>query len=906
MAPSDTPSMASSVASLSTTASPEYQLCPSCGISIEIQTPELLSRIICPECQTRFTTSAELLHFRLESVLGQGGMGSVFKAYDNNLGRYVALKLLRSDYTANLEYLERLRDEAAIMAQLSHPNVVRVFSIGEDRGQFFLAMELIEHGTLDDVLQTQGQLAEIQALDIGIQAARGLKAAYEAGVLHRDVKPGNILFVNGQTVKITDFGLAELSDRKSSETDEIIGTPYYIPPERLSREPEDCRSDIYSLGATLFHTIAGRPPFEASDATAVALKHLKAQHVSLATYAPHVSSPTNYVINRTLLKDPNQRYQTYDELIEHLEYARNELTAAAGRPQTRTRVVLEDEGEQKLWAWVSIGMLAVVALGGGAFFLFRGTSEGESAKTRTPISAEQAVRPAGAAGTFEAAADLLARSQFDQAAEAFQKVAAAAPSSASSHSWAVFYGAIADLFAGRIAEANTAFRGLGSAKPGHDPEAERLSAFFTNVARINDTAPGDLVAYADTFKKNNSEVLGLLAVALQIWHGGDIEGAASLLRDYRAAEGALRGMEWKVELRGPVTSLLGETAAFQVLVDRAKSSSPEEKISALNELRTVQGLYAGHAQKLISSLEAEIEELRKEYATYPKAGVYRLINRKTGNAMEVVDASPNDDARVQQGKPDPTKLHQDWIFWPIGFGSYRLEARHSGKMLDLLANRSDEGAGIGQWRRSDDLPQQRWNLARQPDGSYAVIAAGTGKALSIKGDSEVVQFSDNGAPEHRWTIEPMTPLPDPVPEGAYMIINANSGRVIDVEYRNTDDGTKIHQWSSDNGAHQRWRLTKQDGGFYKVEATHSGKVMDVNDKSTQAGARVHQWSWRGQGNQQWKITRQGDNLYRLSPRHAQDKVLSVRDSSTENGGELIIADPENTPEQLWIMVPDRR
>ncbi|RYD70452.1 MAG: serine/threonine protein kinase, partial [Verrucomicrobiaceae bacterium] len=371
--------------------SPNLQSCPQCGVALDVGELEPLASVTCPQCEARFTTSSELLQFRLESVLGQGGMGTVYKAYDNSLGRHVALKLLRSDYTANVEYLERLNDEAAIMAQLSHPNVVRVFSIGEDRGQFFLAMELIQHGTLDDVLQNQGQLAEIQALDIGIQAAKGLKAAYEAGVLHRDVKPGNILFVNNQTVKITDFGLAELTDSKSSESDEIIGTPYYIPPERLNREPEDCRSDIYSLGATLFHTIAGRPPFEASDATAVALKHLKAQPVSLATYAPHVSGPTVYVINRTLLKDPNQRYQSYAELIEHLEYARNELITATGKPQGRARVVLEDEGQQKLWAWVSLGMLAVVALGGGGFLLFRDKPAPEVSaanKTGSAIAAE--------------------------------------------------------------------------------------------------------------------------------------------------------------------------------------------------------------------------------------------------------------------------------------------------------------------------------------------------------------------------------------------------------------------------------------------------------------------------------------------------------------------------------------
>ena len=284
----------------------------------------------------------QLNQFSIVEHLGTGGMGAVYKALDRSLNRMVALKLLRKELSADENYIAKLEEEARITASINHPYVVKVFSFDQDDGQYYIAMELVDKGSLDDLMQLQNRVAEMQVLQVGLQVASGLHAAHERGLIHRDVKPGNILFADAHTAKITDFGLALLAEHEAESRGEIWGTPYYIAPEKLNNEPEDFRSDIYSLGGTLFHAVAGRPPFEAESASLVALKHLKSRAVSLQAFAPDVSGETAYVINRMLNKDPGQRYNSYPELIDHLQYAIDTLAANTAKPRAAKQRVVVD------------------------------------------------------------------------------------------------------------------------------------------------------------------------------------------------------------------------------------------------------------------------------------------------------------------------------------------------------------------------------------------------------------------------------------------------------------------------------------------------------------------------------------------------------------------------------------
>ena len=222
----------------------------------------------------------------------------------------------------------------ALLPAVNHPNVVQIFSLGTDHGQFYVVMELIDHGSLDDLMESQGRLPEHQVLDIGIQIARGLRAAHRKGLIHRDVKPANILFVDEQAAKIGDFGLAAFATQQSQNTgsDGVIwGTPPYVAPERFCNQPEDVRSDIYSLGATLFHAVAGKAPIDSSTNSATELYALKQHPSELRTIAPKVSGPTARVLQRMIAPDPKQRFSLYDELLAEFDAARRALEIADAR-----------------------------------------------------------------------------------------------------------------------------------------------------------------------------------------------------------------------------------------------------------------------------------------------------------------------------------------------------------------------------------------------------------------------------------------------------------------------------------------------------------------------------------------------------------------------------------------------
>src|SRR5437773_11182273 len=217
------------------------QACPACSTAIDTSTYEPLARVICPKCGEKTRVQRAFDQFEVVEMLGVGGMGSVYKARDTLLDRFVALKLLRTDLSSGKDHPSRFQHEARIAASVNHPNVIRVFSSGTDHGQFYVVMELVDHGTLDDLIEKRNRLSEEQVLESGIQVAKGLRAAYQQGLIHRDVMPANILFVDEQTAKISDFGLAGAATQKSETREEIWGTPYYVAPERLNNAPEDFR-----------------------------------------------------------------------------------------------------------------------------------------------------------------------------------------------------------------------------------------------------------------------------------------------------------------------------------------------------------------------------------------------------------------------------------------------------------------------------------------------------------------------------------------------------------------------------------------------------------------------------------------------------------------------------------------
>jgi serine/threonine-protein kinase len=193
---------------------PTAQTCPGCGTTVDTTEAEPLARIACPTCGKKIRVERTFDHFLVVETLGVGGMGTVYKARDMQLDRFVALKLLRRDLGGEEDHKARLQEEARIAAAVNHPYVIQVFDSGTDHGQFYVVMELVDQGSLDDLMALKPRLPEKRALEIGIQVAKGLRAAHRRGLIHRDVKPANILFVDEHAAKIGDFGLASSATQR--------------------------------------------------------------------------------------------------------------------------------------------------------------------------------------------------------------------------------------------------------------------------------------------------------------------------------------------------------------------------------------------------------------------------------------------------------------------------------------------------------------------------------------------------------------------------------------------------------------------------------------------------------------------------------------------------------------------
>jgi serine/threonine protein kinase len=334
---------------------PTMQRCPKCGAAVDTADAEPLARVPCPSCGEKIRAERTFDHFTLVETLGAGGMATVYKAHDTLLDRFVALKLVRRDLGTGVDYAVQLQQEARAAAAINHPNVVQVFSSGIDHGQFYLVMELVAHGSLDDLIEQQKRLPEQKVWEGGIQVASGLRAAYAKGLVHRDIKPANILFADERTAKIGDFGLAGVAAQTAQTRGEIWGTPYYVAPERLAGQAEDFRSDIYSLGATLYHAMVGRAPIQTDTNSATELRKLKERPLDLRQIAFHMSETTASVFQRMLAPRPADRFVSYDELIQEFERALKKL---AGPQQIDAR-----PAKRKLRRIRVIFTLVLLALG---------------------------------------------------------------------------------------------------------------------------------------------------------------------------------------------------------------------------------------------------------------------------------------------------------------------------------------------------------------------------------------------------------------------------------------------------------------------------------------------------------------------------------------------------------------
>jgi serine/threonine-protein kinase len=324
--------------------------------------------------------------FQVLRRLGQGGMGEVYLAEQVSLRRKVALKLLKPELASNPVSLARFKKEAEAIAQATHANIVQIYFIGEADGVPYMALEYVEGRSLRELLEKKGPPPLPLALNIMWQVAEALKRACDLGIVHRDIKPENILLTDRDTVKVADFGLSRLGEATAAtlrltQSGDALGTPLYMSPEQVEGRPVDHRTDIYSLGVTCYHMLAGEPPFGGATPYEVAFKHVQEEAKPLAAVRPDLPPGVCVIVHKMMAKDPADRFQTAAELLD-------EIARILQGEVPRAR--LSRRSRRLVWAFAASVLLSAAAGAGYAWYKQRAAAQAPPGPTLGPASLSDA------------------------------------------------------------------------------------------------------------------------------------------------------------------------------------------------------------------------------------------------------------------------------------------------------------------------------------------------------------------------------------------------------------------------------------------------------------------------------------------------------------------------------------
>ena len=284
--------------------------------------------------------------YEIVGQVGTGGMSDVYKAKDHTLGRYVAIKVLKSEFSEDTNFVSKFRTEAQSAAVLEHPNIVNIYDVGSENGIHYIVMEYVEGITLKTYIGKKGQLTYKEALSIAIQVGRGIQAAHAKNIVHRDIKPQNIIISTDGKVKVTDFGIARAVSENTIHSD-VMGSVHYASPEQARNGYVSSRSDIYSLGIVMYEMVTGRVPFDGDSTVAVAIQHLQDEMDPPSKYAPNLPISLEKIIQKCTQKSPDRRYDSMESLLIDLRKAllnpNEDFVTLVPFSQDKTRVLTDDE-----------------------------------------------------------------------------------------------------------------------------------------------------------------------------------------------------------------------------------------------------------------------------------------------------------------------------------------------------------------------------------------------------------------------------------------------------------------------------------------------------------------------------------------------------------------------------------
>lgn len=638
---------------------------------MNIATVPPYSRVVCPGCNAENRVKKQFGPYILSRRHAIGGMSSVFIANDETLGREVALKILSEEYSSDEKRIAAFEEEARLTASFSHPNVVRVFTTGRAFGRFYIAMEFVPGGHFEKQIRERGQIPETELLPLAIQVADGLKGAQSAGLIHRDVKPGNILLDAEGNAKIVDFGLALVTKGGQATASEIWATPYYVPPEAIEGGAEDFRADIYAFGATLYHALAGKPPCDEESMATDVLREAKRRIVPLKKAAPHLLDETCAVIDRAMAYEPIHRFGSYDDMIAGLKAA---LKAAHGEgvrdeqgvSKAERRLQLRRQKKQKTFAVASAVVLALAGL--GAIIAVNASNDpGGKSKPKPKVvdieqdggqesASEIAARYRAARAAMESGAYMKAESEFS-ALLADDKV------QEPTRTWAGLEAIVAAMADGKMDAArknSSAARDHLKASP-----AEVGPGFRTGVEPVLDGFRNFefFPAEMDLGSQGNERYMGMLIAGLKNWEQGGLDQARPFLRAV-ASESSLGGdpvLAWYQEL---AQQYLADYDILKSGPFGAMPETPEACREAIEELNRVLTLVntKGRTRFNIRARQLDLAKLQRALANpasppeEPKPDLLAEIGilAKAYRFTEIVDM-------VTKSKGDPPDCKRESI-----------------------------------------------------------------------------------------------------------------------------------------------------------------------------------------------------------------------------------------------------
>jgi len=317
--------------------------------------------------------------YELLSVIGEGGMSTVYKARDKVLDRIVAVKILRSEFASDKGFVEKFKSEALAVASFSHPNIVNIYDVGQENDVHYIVMEFVDGKTLKEIIREQSPLPVEQAVDIAIGVCDGVHHAHEKGIIHRDIKPHNILITEQGMVKVADFGIAQaISTSTITYGKNIVGSVHYFSPEQARGEAINRTADIYSIGCVLFEMLTGKVPFNADSPITVALRHIHDEPPSPRSINPDIPEELEGIIFKAMAKEPGKRFQTAQEMRNTLLAIGKETQAAAAAFKAGDKRGLLP-GKTKKISRLGLGLIAVALIGlfSGMFYMMAGNLFGQ-------------------------------------------------------------------------------------------------------------------------------------------------------------------------------------------------------------------------------------------------------------------------------------------------------------------------------------------------------------------------------------------------------------------------------------------------------------------------------------------------------------------------------------------------